>query len=482
MPKPKVKSGKHAKSVDEKPASNNKDKAHNDMQITMLHSLVENASLVRSSELLQKVFDPRRDLNEECGYPDEISDKQYTTMYEREGVAARVVDVYPESSWLNDPTVEETADAEETKFEEEWKNLVKQFNIYSMLERADKISGVMRFGVVLLGIDDGLELKEPVVKKDAKLLFLRTFMESVVTIKTFENDHKNERFGQPVMYSIQFTDASSKDETTTMQTKDVHWTRVIHLADNREMSEIYGVPRIQKTYNRMHDIRKILSSSGEMFYKGAFPGYAFETSPETTSADIDETETAESIRAQFLAYQNGLQRYLAVTGMTVKSLEPQPGDPTAHFEAQLKAVAISIGIPLRVLAGSEQAQLASEQDTKAWNGRVAHRQDKYVSPMVLRPFIDRLMEFGVISTVDSYEIIWPDLHTPSAADKAEVMDKITSALMKYVKGDVNTLMGPADFLKIIMGLDDEQIEAIKENVFSDINDEQETQVNDESTE
>ena len=68
----------------------------------LLNMLRNDASLMRTT-LLTKLFDPRRDLDDECGYPKSISTEQYRRMYEREGIANRVVGVYPEESWNEDP-------------------------------------------------------------------------------------------------------------------------------------------------------------------------------------------------------------------------------------------------------------------------------------------------------------------------------------------------------------------------------------------
>ena len=44
-----------------------------------------------------------------------------------------------------------------------------------------------------------------------------------------------------------------------------------------------------------------------------------------------------------------------------------------------------------------------------WNKRVIKRQHDYVSPMVIRPLIDRLIEMGVLSEPKEYEIKWPSI-------------------------------------------------------------------------
>ena len=55
---------------------------------------------------------------------------------------------------------------------------------------------------------------------------------------------------------------------------------------------------------------------------------------------------------------------------------------------------MAYGVPYRILVGSEEAKLASSQDKRTWNERVQKRRDNYLTPMVVRPFVDRLIALG----------------------------------------------------------------------------------------
>jgi hypothetical protein len=207
------------------------------------------------------------------------------------------------------------------------------------------------------------------------------------------------------------------------------------------------------------DLKKIVSGSGEMFWKGGFPGLSLETHPSIENAVIDE----EGIKKQVDDYQNGLQRYLALSGMAAKSLTPQVADPGGHVDVQIKLIAAALGVPWRVFVGSEQAQLASEQDTRAWNKRLTRRRNEYVTPFVVLPLIDRLQAFGVLPMVsekNEVHVEWPDLHNPSEDEKAGVTEKKTNALAKYVQGGVDTLIPPFHYLTLILGMSDDEAQAV----------------------
>jgi hypothetical protein len=251
------------------------------------------------------------------------------------------------------------------------------------------------------------------------------------------------------------TPAPAKNKTT------VHWTRITHLADNRKTSEVLGTPRMEPVWNRLYDLRKVLGGSGEMYWRGGFPGVSLETQPGLENAELDEEKT----RRMMFDYMNGLQRYLALTGMSAKSLAPQISDPTPSFEVQVKAMCITLGVPYRVFMGIEEGVVSGDQATKAWDGRLANRQCRYVTPMVIDPVIQRLIDFGILRPTaepQGWTVEWPDLTAPSDKDKAEVAKARTEAFAKYVGGGVDGLIPPLEFLTIICGLDDDVAQSIIE--------------------
>lgn len=438
-----------------------------------IREAVCNATLTRSA-MLSKLLDPRRSIDLECGYPDVITTEQYKKMYDREGIARRVVEIFPEETWAMNPKVVEDEASDLTEFEQAVVDLDKKHQLWSTLARADEMSGIGRYGLLLIGLDDGDDMKIPVEgvnddgtgkpSQERKLMYLRPLDESVVKIKDTEPNVNNPRFGQPRMYEIVLSgDIAHRSggvgevQYTISQSLQVHWTRVLHIADNRKSSEVFGVPRMQSLYNRLYDIRKIAGGSGEMFWKGGFPGLSLEM--DANALPLNSTTKAE-VRQEIADYSNGLQRYMVTQGLSVKSLSPQVANPKFHIDVQIEQISIALGVPKRIFMGSEQAKLASVQDSKSWNKRLAKRQTNYVTPYMIRPFIDRLIQMGVLPQVEDYEIEWPDLDAPSDLDKAEVLRVNMEAFAKYVGGGVDALIPPESFLKMFVGMTPEEIEEI----------------------
>lgn len=232
-------------------SENKNETTENTVREFFRQALVGNVSTSRAA-LLEKLLDSRRDIDAECGYPKIINAKQYRYMYDREGIATRVVSVYPEECWRDDPEIFETEEADETAWEATLKEVVKEHNIMHYLGRIDEMSGIGTFGVLLLGIDDGKALDVPVagvildgpnagrrvgfgasvavgsakegpgkakaekaghrspqppgkdesmvaspVETSRHLLYLRSIDESLVDIVEWENDPTNRRFGMP---------------------------------------------------------------------------------------------------------------------------------------------------------------------------------------------------------------------------------------------------------------------------------------------
>jgi hypothetical protein len=427
-------------------------------------SFVRNVLTTRTA-WLAKLMDPRRDVDAECGHPATVLLSDYKDFYTRGDIAARVVTIYPQECWSENPAVYETEEDTETEFETAWDKLMETIPVFSLLQRIDTISGIGRFGVLLLGTDDGSPLSEPLDGIDAngmmtasrperKLLYLRTFDETVTTVDALENDVRNPRYGLPTFYTVNFTDATG---TNTFAQK-IHWSRIIHVADNRTNSEIYGAPRMEVVVNRLLDLKKTAGGSGEMFWKGGFPGLSIETQPTEEEIDLDKEATKEEIEK----YMNGLQRYVATVGLAVKSLSVQVADPGPHVDIQLKLIAAALAVPWRIFVGSEVGQLASSQDSRRWNLRVARRRDDYVSPYIIRPFVDRLVAVGILPEPESYQIDWPDSNSPSDQEKAAVAKDRTDAIQKYVQAGADILIPPFHYLTLVLGLEDDEAHAIIE--------------------
>ena len=449
----------------------------NHMVMRQASTMVRNFLLNREKYGKSTLDHPDRDLDAECGYPPNPQVSDYFDWYSREGIATRANDLWPDECWALNPEVYETEKRNETKFEKAWNDLLDEpeLNPWHYLHRIDRLSGIGRYGVLFLGYNDRKKLSEPVAglnddgtkaqgrpPEGIKLVYMRCFTEKHATIAEVDNDETSPRHGKPRLYEIVLQSMGTADspdgneESVEIADKrkdksesvKIHWTRVIHVpSDNKQESEVYGVPRLQNILNRFFDLRKILAGSAEMFWKGGFPGYSIESMPELMDADpLDK----ESISEEMQLFMNGLQRYLAVEGVTIKSLDVQVADPASHIMQQLQMIACALNCPTRVLLGTETGQKAGEDETKRWNGRLARRQITVINPFMIRPFIARNILVGALPAPEGgpnkYKISWQDLNSIKDTDKAEIAVKMTQALLQYVTSGAEKIMPLYQFL------------------------------------
>src|SRR5262249_14186491 len=141
---------------------------------------ISNALTSRVDSVRQLLFDPRRNYENEAGYPcldESINVETYRQLFDRDSVANRAVSILPKESWRISPQINETDDpGRTTQFEKDWDEFAAQIGstgatwyekergsaIWSYLLRLDILCGIGKFGVLLLGVDDGRNLAEPI--------------------------------------------------------------------------------------------------------------------------------------------------------------------------------------------------------------------------------------------------------------------------------------------------------------------------------
>lgn len=416
-----------------------------------------------------RVVDPRHLIDLECGYPKFITPIMYRYMYDRDDVARRVVDIYPDESWAVDPVVYDSDDEKETTpFEEAWQQLVDEKLILQYMYRMDRLSGIGHYGVLLLGLNDGLPLDQPLPWLDyngnpnpdfkgppAELLYMRPFDEYLSFIQMYENDVYSPRYGKAKYYNLVFLDMTIDAAGASIGTRlnrRVHWTRVIHIADNLQSSLVFGIPRMQPVFNRLLDLRKIKGGSAEMFWKGAFPGLAFEIDPQFVADDPEFDK--DTFRKEIERYADGLQRYISLIGIKATSLTPQIKEPKQHVEVQEAAIAQNLNIPLKIFQGSEEGRLASQEDSLVWNRRLGKRYRHFLNPYVVRQVVDRFIALRILPPPRNgkYKVAWPDLNLVTDEDKANLALKWTQALSQYVATGIIHMIAPMDYMTMILGI------------------------------
>lgn len=412
-----------------------------------------------ASALGMKSYGGSRDVSQALGYKKDLRYEDFTARYFRQDIAKAIIDRPIKATWQGDLRVVESDTEEDTLFEKAWDDLNDTFSLKSIFTRADKCSGLGKYGILLLGLDDvreSLDFEKPVTTGKRKLLYVKPFGEGSAQILTYDNDTKSKRYGLPLIYTI----TTQETEGGNSQVISVHYTRIIHIVDDILESEVEGNPRLEVVYNRLMDLEKLIGGDAEMFWRGARPGYSgivdkdFQMSA-PLKADLEK---------QMEEYEHDLRRFMISEGVDLKALAQQIADPINHVDIQIQMISAVTGIPKRVLVGSERGELSSAQDTLEWKVYVQGRREDYAELRIVRPFINKAIELGILPTPrqkGKYSIQWSDLFAISEADRVKIGLDRSTAIKNYASSPMaEAVMSPDVFLEVGLGLTEDQIEYV----------------------
>ncbi len=401
-----------------------------------------------------------RKVYQALGYPEtDLIFKDYWVKYQRQDIAKAIINRPVDATWRGEIGVIDNDDQTTEGFEQAWKDLYNQLSLKSAFIRLDKLASLGKYGVLMLGFDDtkdGQELVNPIPPGKHKLIYVKPLSELSAKINTWDTNPASARYGLPIIYDVT---SIGPGGTTTIVLR-VHYTRMIHVPGELLESECEGIPVLQAVYNRLLDLEKLVGGSGEMFWRGARPGYKGVVKEGFTLT----VPAQESLQAQIDEYEHNLRRFLINEGVDLEALAMQVADPLNHVEVQIQMISAVTGIPKRILLGSERGELASSEDRAGWLELIQSRQSDYAELQIIRPFITQCQKYGVLPPAmnDEYKVDWPDLFAPSKKELADVGQTRASALQSYMNNPTAALVVPPDvFFEYMMGLNKQEIEHVK---------------------
>jgi hypothetical protein len=424
-------------------------------RLQVLSVLTQRLTLARNMGIS---YDGDRDLYEALGYKNKLDWEDYYSQYKRQDIAKAVIDRPVRATWQGEFRVYEAEDDKETTFEKAWDTLDDALKLKPKFSRLDRLTGIGKYGVLLLGLDDVKDndgWKEQVKPGKRKLLYLMPFGSEHAKIHTWEKRPDNERYGQPLLYNIEVT----TPEGTETKSLQVHYTRVIHVVDDPLENEIEGTPRLQAVFNRLKDAEKVVGGSAEMFWRGARPGYQGKLDKDFTI----NTDTEDDLMNQIDEYEHNLRRILLLEGIDLQALQMQVSSPKEHVDVIIQMISMEKGIPKRILTGSERGELASSQDRDEWLTYVKNRREEFVEPCIVRPFVDACIQYRILpKPPDGYSVKWEDLFAPSEKDKVDIGKVRASALKEYVSQPAEHIVPAPAFYRYFLGLSEDDISQIEE--------------------
>lgn len=416
---------------------------------------VEMLTRTMLAQLAGVTFGGVRDVYAALGHTRQPSEQLYYDRFERQGMARRIVKALPEECWGKPPRITESREVE-TPFEKAWTEIETSVGIWDLMLRADIRSRIGHYGVLFLGFDDdATDLTKPVDKAN-KLLYGMPFSSISARIRTWEKDPQNPRYGLPETYTITFRSmaAGATDVRQKGIQKAVHWTRVIHFADELGEDNVFATPALEPVLNDLEDLEKVIGGGAEGYWRNAFPGLLLNLAENASSTP----EKLAAMREQIEDYVHGYQRIMRLQGVEPHELIPQLADPTGMVAVIVDQVSAATNIPKRKLVGAEAGQLASSQDEDSWLSFANNRRIVYCEKKV-RELIDRLGMVGVLKVPLKYTVDWPPLVAKNEATTATIGQAKAGAIATYANSpSAPELVAPEMFLRVIIGMTDEEIE------------------------
>lgn len=373
-------------------------------------------------------FGGARNYYEVLGYDEIVTSRQYRLEYARGGIAKRIVEAFPKATWRGGVELFEDEDPEvSTAFEQAWKSLEQRLNVWSLFQKADILAGLSTYSAILIGAPGDLGSELPKGTSPDQILYLTPFwggggpglntrnqtmaMDADCRIATFDEDVTSPRFGEPLTYNLKRVDV-----VNPVFQRPVHWSRIIHLAEGCLDDNVYGTPTLENVWNLLQDLMKVTGGGAEAFWLRANQGIQIDIDKDM-ALPPSTTELAD-LKAQAEDYKHQLTRMMRTRGVNINQLGSDVANFASPAEAILTQIAGSKGIPMRILTGSERGELASSQDAANFSTQVQDRRTSYAGPMIVRRFVDRLIEFGYLPTPKSYEVGWPTIETMTDMEKA----------------------------------------------------------------
>jgi hypothetical protein len=385
--------------------------------------------LRRLGGILGTIFQGRRNLYDVFGYTRNPTFQECMAKYSRQDIAGRVIDAPAVALWTNPPQI--TSNTED--WDAIWQDLTIQLSLYEKIERLDKLAGIGKYSVLLVGYNDGMPLDQPVNARkvagvEKKVLYLQPYSCNSAEIVKYVDNVSSEHYMKPEIYKINpknELDALGQPKTGGLSGVaakglapfNVHYSRILHICENPLENEVWGSPRIERVYNILDDLLKVTGGTAETFWLTANRGLHIDVDKDLQFGPEDEKGLSDEVDE----YTHNLRRVIRTRGVKVNALGAETPDPRGAYEILISTLSGATGIPRRILTGSEAGQLASEQDRANWADRQEERRADFGNPRILIPLLKAFTVNGVLPAPDDIEITinWPSAFKMSPLENAQ---------------------------------------------------------------
>ena len=373
----------------------------------------------------------KRDYNRIFGYGGELGYADYLAMTKRGGIAKVIINKPPNMCWRSIPKI---MLGDKEILQEEMKTL-KRMKFFKSLERADILNRIGGFSVMLIGVPDSLDLHLPVgsaSKGNFKGLYFKPYSCAGITVAEVDSDPASTRYGLPLIYTLQTVDIDGSSRIATISRSiNVHYSRVVHIAEGLLDSDVEGTPALEAPWNALQDKEKVRGSSSESYYRNSRQKLALEVSDGATLSK--DPDVVRKLKDNVENFQDGYEDVLRLDKMKANMLQPSVVSPRDMFDICVEECAGTSGLPVRILTTKSGGTVTGSEDKATLNAMIADRQEMFCADILLDG-LSILDESGVLSLPEGATVEWEPQSALSETEKSESTSKKAGAFKSVMDG------------------------------------------------
>ena len=399
-------------------------------------SLMVNTALRRLDSMFPGYFEgAKHNHYADFGYPERVTFDLAFAMYTRNGLARAGVDKTVAKTWQTNPwLLEKERDgsqgsmSDETPLERDIRKRFADLRMWQRLAEADRRSMVGRYCGVILRLADGKPFDQPVDRVGGGLMGLVEIIpawEGQLTISQWDEDQASPTYGQPKVFG--FNEAAVDESKAQARSFNVHPDRVLVWSKD---GTVHSRSILEPGYNDLLTMEKISGAGGEGFWKNAKSAPVLHIDKDAKlenmarAMGVEVSEIADRMDEQVADFQRGFDKMLMLQGIKAETLGITLPSPEHFFAIALQSFAASIGIPLKILVGSQTGERASTEDAAEWSQTIMSRRTGQIIPTVME-LVNRLERFGILPERD-WHVDWDSLMDPSPNERLERIERMSS--------------------------------------------------------
>lgn len=400
--------------------------------------------------------DGNRDYNAIYGYPATLTYDLNRMMYDRSGLAQRLIRSPANSCWREKPKIM----VDDTEILEDEMEILVNIGLLKALERADTLNRLGEYGVLVVRVPDNEDLGKEQGTSSAENLNRVKFSPFPGTNAAINKwSVKSDKFGEPENYQVQNRDASTLFTGKPVSVTAVNASRVVHLAEGALESEWTGLAALDGLYNAVLNVDKVLGASAEAFFQNVQKLLVLS---DKAGFDDDLTDVEKTtLKEQMDDFINNFRKFIKVTGMDVTPIQPAIASPKDTYEVSMNYIAGASGFPLRMLTGEGAGQLSGSEDRASWNTTINQRQNDLCTNWLLET-LRILSNAKMLNLPDNAVVEWPSQSASSDLEQSEINRNKAQALQLSIQSFMSPgVVLDAESVFEEVGLSDIEIEKIE---------------------